>query len=58
MNRRAILSLSATLVLGLFWSVFLFAALDLGLSELSDSILVFAKTVIMIVFAFSFHFIA
>jgi hypothetical protein len=38
MNRRAILSLSATMVLGLFWSLFLFAALDLGLSELSAGV--------------------
>jgi hypothetical protein len=45
MNRLTILSLSAAMVFGLFWSVFLFAALDLGLSKLSDlSIIVFVKT--------------
>jgi hypothetical protein len=59
MNSRVILSLSVTMVSGLFWRLFLCAALDLGLSELSDSsILVFVNMVITIVFAFGFHFIA
>jgi hypothetical protein len=56
MNRRAILSLSATMVSGLLWCLFLFAAL-LGLSELSDSSIL-VNMVIMIVFAFGFDFIA